>query len=70
MSSGLGLADQGVEPGDELAVPVGFGDPASVLGVLGQGLGVDALGGQDGQGACVGVEAGAVLADVGGRRAT
>jgi len=34
-SSGLCLADQGVEPGDERLVPFGFGDPATLLGVLG-----------------------------------
>jgi transposase len=60
----LGLVDQGVQAGDELAVSLGLADPAA-FGVLGMGFGVDALGGEHRQGAGVGVEAGAMLADVG-----
>ncbi len=44
---------------------VGFGDPAALLGVAGEGFSVDALGGEDRQGAGFGTIAGAMLADVG-----
>ena len=46
-------------------MPVRFGAPAASVGAGGQGPGVDALGGEDGQVAGVGAEAGTVLADVG-----
>ena len=42
----------------------GFGDPASFFGVAGQCFGVDALCRENGQRAGLGVEAGAVFADV------
>ena len=64
-SSGLGLRDERVEAGDELAVTVGFSAPAAGGGVGGEGLGVDALGGEDDEVAGVGAEVGAVFADVG-----
>jgi hypothetical protein len=64
-SSGLGLRDERVEAGDELAVTVGFSAPAAGGGVGGEGLGVDALGGEDDEVAGVGSEVGAVFADVG-----
>jgi hypothetical protein len=34
---------------DEWLVSFGFGDPASLFGVMGEWFGVDALGGEDGQ---------------------
>ena len=46
-------------------MPVGFVDPASVLGVGEERFGVDALDGEHGDGGGVGAEAGAVFADVG-----
>jgi hypothetical protein len=58
-------ADEVVEAGDELAVPVGFGDPAAFFGVAGQLLGAGFLGCQDREVSGVGAEARAVLADVG-----
>ena len=64
-SSGLCLADVGVEAFDEAAVAFGFAAPAAGFGVAGEGFGVGALGGQDGQVAGVGAEVRAVLADVG-----
>ena len=64
-SSGAGLADEVVEAGDELAVPVGFADPAAGFGVLSELRSVGFLGGEYGQVARVGAEVGAVLADVG-----
>ena len=60
-----GLVDEGVEAGEEFAVPVGFVDPASLFGVVGEGGGVDALRGQDCDRGGVGDEVGAVFADVG-----
>ena len=44
------LGDERVEAGDERAVTVGFVDPAASFGVGGEGLGVDALGGEDSAG--------------------
>ena len=64
-SSGLGLRDRGIESFDEFAVSFGFADPAAFLGVFGEGFGVGALGGEDGEIAGVGAEVGAVFADVG-----
>jgi hypothetical protein len=61
----LDFADQEVESGDELVVSFGFADPAALLGVGGQCRRVEALGCEDGQQAGLGVEAGAVFADVG-----
>lgn len=58
-------AMRGVESLGEPAVPVRFGAPATSVGAGGQGPGVDALGGEDGQVAGVGAEAGTMLADVG-----
>jgi hypothetical protein len=58
-------AMRGVESLGEPAVPVRFGAPAASVGVDGQGPGVDALGGEDGQVAGAGAEAGTMLADVG-----
>jgi hypothetical protein len=52
----LGLRDEGVEPGQQPAVSIGLVDPAAGLGVAGQGVGVEALRGQDGQVAGVGAE--------------
>ena len=58
------MADQRVEAFDEAAVASGFVAPAAGLGVLGQRLGVDALGGEDGKKRGLGAEVRAVLADV------
>ena len=44
-----GLVDQGVESFDELSVSVGFGDPASLFGVAGECVGINALRSQDRQ---------------------
>lgn len=41
--------DEGVDAGDEAQVPFGFAVPAAALGVVGQGLSVVALCGEDGQ---------------------
>jgi hypothetical protein len=59
------LGDERVESGDELLVPICFVDPSALFCVCGQGFCVDALGGKDCEVGGVGVEAGAVLADVG-----
>ena len=57
----MGLRDERVEAGDELAVAFGFSAPAAGGGVGGEGLSVDALGSEDDEVAGVGSEAGAVL---------
>lgn len=44
----VGACDEGVEAFDELVVALGFADPASLFGVVGEGFGVDALDGEDG----------------------
>ncbi|MGO4590203.1 hypothetical protein [Paenarthrobacter aromaticivorans] len=44
-----GLVDQFVESCDELFVSFGFGDPASLFGVAGECVCVNALGGKDRQ---------------------
>lgn len=59
------VVHEGVEAVDQAEVAFGFGIPSAVLGVVGEGSGVLALGLEDGQVGAGGVEAGAVLADVG-----
>ena len=59
------LGDEGVEAGEQPAVPVCIGDPAAFFSVGGERLGVYPLGGEDGQIGGAGAEAGPVLADVG-----
>ena len=60
-----GVGDEGVQSGDELEVPFGFGVPASGGGVLGEEGDCVALAGEGGQVLGLGPEAGAVFADVG-----
>jgi hypothetical protein len=59
------LGDERIESGDELAMPICLVDPSALFCVCGQILCVDALGCKDCEVGGVGVEAGAVLADVG-----
>jgi hypothetical protein len=54
-----------IESFDETLVTFSFLDPVPVLGVLGEGLGVDALSGQDGELGGVDAQIGAVCTDVG-----
>lgn len=58
-SSGVCLADEGVEAVDEFAVAFGFAGPASDFGVSGEELGGGALRGEDGRVGVVGAVAGA-----------
>ena len=59
------VVHEGVETVDQAQVAFGFGVPAARLGIVGEGAGVVTLGLEDGQMSVSGVEAGAVLANVG-----
>jgi hypothetical protein len=59
------MGDERVEPGDELEMPVGLVEPPALFCVCDQILCVEALGGKNSEVGGVGVEAGAVFADVG-----
>ena len=61
------MGNERIESGDELAMPICLVDPSALFCVCDQSLCVDALGCKDSKACGVGVEAGAVLADVGVR---